>query len=197
MFSGKTSLTAEGIVLRSFVYKEKERILTLFTKEFGLVSIIVKRLSTKNYGMLALVSPLSCGEFIFTKGNNDRGNSDLYRFYDGTLLDEHLFLRTDWRHLETAGALAMALLHSQMPEKPAPLLYSLFVSYLKQIPFFEDPSSLLASFYLKVLHHEGLLPQTEFSDLLGARSFNELKELKITTAHLKKIKDLFTSSTRD
>jgi DNA repair protein RecO (recombination protein O) len=176
----------EGIVLRSLPYREQEKILTLFTAERGLISLIVKKISKKSSHLLALSSLFCQGEFLYEKGN-----SDLYRFLDGSLLDEHLFLRQNWRYLEAASKLTKALLHSQLPGKPAPHLYALFISYLRQIPHFEEPLGLFASFYLKLLHHEGVLGATRFQPLLSVRSFTELKKITISPSDLSEIEAAF------
>jgi DNA repair protein RecO (recombination protein O) len=141
----------EGIVLRSQDYQERHRIITLFSPQ-GLISLIVKSISRKNARLLALTTPFSHGEYICRQGR-----SELLSFHDGTLLNDHLALRESLKALQAAGALAHAILTSQMPGKPAPALFALYRSYHKQVPSFDDPAPLLASFYLKLLKHEGLL----------------------------------------
>ena len=143
---------AEGIVLRAFDYKDRQRIITLFTREAGLISLIIKGISRKNYRMLSLSTPLSRVEVHFKWGK-----SDLFRFVDGTVLDEHLELREQLSFLQAAGHLAQTILQSQLPAKPAPSLYLLFRSYLKQVPSFTNAELLLSSFRLKLLRHEGLI----------------------------------------
>ena len=141
----------EGIVLRSLDYKDNQRIITLFTPQ-GLLSLIVKGLNSRNTQLTTLTSPFSQGEFLFK-----RGRSDLLSFLDGSLIDSHLFLREQLSSIETASALSKVILTSQLAGKCSFELYALFCCYLKQIPSFASPSSLLASFQLKLLTHEGLL----------------------------------------
>jgi DNA repair protein RecO len=146
----------EGIILRATPFKDRDRIVTLFTPQMGMISLLAKRISTSE--KMALFSPFSLIEALYLKKN-----SDLCLFKDGTLLDDHLFLRNQWSHLETAGKMAQTLLHSQLPGKAAPLLYALFKASLKQLPHFEDPTSLLFLFYLKFLTHEGVLSWEDHS----------------------------------
>jgi len=141
----------EGIVLRSQDYKERDRLITLFTPE-GLLSLIVKGISRKNSRLLSLTTPFCHGEYLYRVGS-----SELFRFQDGSILDDGLTLRSKLSHLQTAGSLAQAILSSQMPKKDSPALFALYRSYQKQIPSFSDGAPLLASFYLKLLKHEGLL----------------------------------------
>ncbi len=140
----------EGIVLRVTPYKDRHRIVTLFTSQAGMISLLAKKVSTPE--KMALLSPFSRIEALYFKKQ-----SDLCLLKDGTLIDGHLFLRDKWSYLETAGKMAQILLHSQLPGKSSPLLYALFKMCLKQLPQFEDPSSLLLFFYLKLLTHEGIL----------------------------------------
>lgn len=141
----------EGIVLRSLDYKETHRIITLFTPD-GLLSLIVRRISRKNTRLLSLTTPFCHGEYHFHKGK-----SELLSFRDGSILDDHFSLRNSLKSLQTAGSLASAILSSQLPGKPAPALFFLYKAYHKQASHFKNPDALIASFYLKLLKHEGLL----------------------------------------
>ncbi len=142
----------EGIVLRSLDYKDRQKIITLFSKEVGMISLILKGLTGRNTRLLALSSPFCQAEFIYRKGT-----SSLYTFIDGTTINENLHLRSQFSFLQAAGSLSKGILSSQLPGKPAPDLYQLFSTYFKQIPSFQEPSPLISSFYLKLLKHEGLL----------------------------------------
>lgn len=140
----------EGIILRVTPYKDRHRIVSLFTSQAGMISLLAKKISTPE--KMALLSPFSRIEALYLKKP-----SDLHLLKDSSLLDSHLFLREKWDYLETAGKMAYILLHSQLPGKSSPLLYALFKACLEQLPRFEDPCSLLFLFYLKLLTHEGLL----------------------------------------
>jgi DNA repair protein RecO (recombination protein O) len=147
---------SEGIVLHSFDYKERERIVSVFTLKEGMISLIIKRLSKNKPALINLTSPLCQAEFLYQKGK-----SDLYRFIDGTILNLHLPLRRSYHHLQYGGKMIQAIRSSQMPGKRAPALYCLLLSYLKKLPEFEKPEILWTSFQLKLLKHEGLLSLTK------------------------------------
>lgn len=144
----------QGIILRSLDYRENQRIITLFTP-LGLISLIVKRIQRRSSHLLTLTSLFCEGEFLFKKGR-----SDLYAFLDGSVLDVHLPLRDRLASLQAAGSLGQALLASQCAGKTSPELYQLFRCYLKQLSTFSTPSTLIASFQLKLLTHDGLLSLT-------------------------------------
>lgn len=144
----------QGVVLRSLEYRDRERIITVFTP-FGLLSLIVKAIGRRSSHLLTLTTLFCEAEFLFKKGR-----SDLYSFIDGGVIDAHLLLRAQLPFLQTAGALAKTILSSQLKGKASLTLYQLFRCYLKQIPSFATPTSLIASFQLKLLSHEGLLSLT-------------------------------------
>lgn len=164
----------EGIILKSLEHRDNTRIITLFSRDCGIISLIVKGVSRKNPQKLALTTPLSEVEMVFRKGH-----SELLAFIDGSILDEHFPLRSSYRSLCAAGELSKSILQSQWPGKPSPALYDLFRAFLKQIPSFDclplaplsltqethltslmdnDPLSFLtAVFQFKLLIHEGLI----------------------------------------
>lgn len=147
----------EGIVLLSLDYKENQKIITIFSQDAGVMSLILKNPSKRNCRQLTLSSPFCQAEFIYRKGR-----SELCTFIDGHPINENLHLRSQLSFVQTAGLLTKAILTSQLPGKAAPDLYRLFTLYFKQITTFDDPSILISSFYLKLLKHEGL---TEISSL--------------------------------
>ena len=168
-----TEERVEGIVLRTTIYKETHRIVTMFTSEAGLISLMVKGVKTPE--RMVLLSPFSQIEVFFRKKL-----SDLYLLKDGSLIADNLFLREKWEYLETAGKMAQMILHSQMPGKPSPMLYALFLACLKQLPQFEEPAPLLLLFYLKLLTHEGILcleDRAAFPISLSADQWDIMMEL--------------------
>ncbi len=195
MIEEKGLLKSEAIVLRSFDYKENERIVTLFTENAGLISIIIKGITPKKSSYLTLATPFCRGEYVYIKSK-----SDLYRFYDGTILDDHLLLRLNLSHLKAAGNLTNALLHSQLPGKSSPLLYLLLKKYLQQVVHFENPVPLVCSFFLKLMKHEGVLHLEENPffipeekelcvTLLSSPQFTALKTLEVNVKLKEKIEE--------
>ncbi len=140
----------EAIVLKSIPFQEKDRILTLFSREMGLFSLIVKKISSPQ--LMTLTTPFCLGEFLYKKGRGE-----LFSFRDGTVLDSHSFLRTDLASCMAAASMARALLNSHFPQGHISSLYLLFVSYLKQLPSFEKKENLVCSFCMKILLHEGVV----------------------------------------
>ena len=161
----------EALILKSFDYQDRSRILTAYTQTHGLISFILK--GAKSASLLALSSPLCRIEALFIKKK-----SNLFRLEEGSILNPHLFLRNKLQHLKTAGELIKIILHTQMPEKPAPKLYALLLAFLKKIPEFEEVNAFLIAFRLKALMHEGGL-SWEHQKLFPIRvTLDEWKVLK-------------------
>lgn len=174
--------THEGIVLRSIDFKDRQKIITLYTPARGLISLIVKGINRKKSHLLTLTSPFTVAEYHFSIRR-----SELYNFVDGTPLFTNQSLRGHLPQLLGASTFAKALLASQLPGKPSSRLYQLTLAYLKYLPLFEDPAPLTSSYHLKLLKHDGHLnpshPEIPFTHseweamlpLLHARSIKQLE----------------------
>lgn len=146
-----TSIKIEGVILQTLRFKDTDQILTLLTPK-GVMKMIFKRaLSTKG-GRGALTTPLQVAEFVYTKGKGD-----LSTCREISVINYLLSLRNKLEFLESAGAMATAMLSFNQVEISMPLLYQLFVYYLENISLVKDPFLLVASLQLKILRHEGVL----------------------------------------
>ncbi|NGX61056.1 MAG: DNA repair protein RecO [Chlamydiae bacterium] len=143
----RTIYQIEGIVVEALPFKERDYILTLFTPG-GLFKLYAK--GRKNQ-YNPLTSPLTRGEYLYLEGKKD-----LHLFQEGSILSQNLKLRDRYENLEAAEKLKQAILQSQWPGKPSPLLYTLFSRFLELLPSCTTHESVLAVFYLKTLKHEGI-----------------------------------------
>lgn len=136
-----------GLLLQAIPYLGTGRILKVFTREAGLISLFTKK---KNLGSLA--SPFCTGEWVYKKGLGE-----IYTLKEASLIDPLLDLRKSFNSISAAGLMAQDILKSQLPEQPAESLYDLLYTYLKKLSEFTHPEVLAMSFRLKLLLHEGLL----------------------------------------
>jgi DNA repair protein RecO (recombination protein O) len=168
-----SEIKTEGIILKMIPYKDHHRIIQIFTPDSGIISLLAKGVSRPK--MQALLSPLTQLEIVYRKKG-----SDLCFFKEGFVIEHHHFLRERWDLLESAGKIASALLQSQFPEKAAPDLYKLLIACLKHLPYFQQPATLIALFYLKLLTHEGVIAWERpalFPLSYPQQTWNELKNL--------------------
>ncbi len=141
----------EGLVVKSIDFKDRQKIITIFTPTRGLISLIVKGITRTRPHLLTLTSPFTQAEFHFSVRR-----SDLYLLRDGTPLETHHNLRENLTTLTAATSLLKALTGSQLPGKPAPALYQLTLAYLKHLPSFSTPTALTASYHMKLLKNFSL-----------------------------------------
>ena len=177
-----------GITLQATAFREKDRILKVLTRQRGVVSLIIKRISPKRNILARLAAPFSFGEFVYKTGRGEIG-----LLLEGDLQQANLALRQKLIFLKTAQNMCQVILKTQMPHKPAPALFLLLKSYLAQIPIFTDLAVLLSSFKLKILLYEGLLSVEKEDPLLPlavAKSFAELLANKISAAQEARVKNL-------
>src|ERR1700722_2098610 len=141
----------EAVVLQAILFREYDRILTLFSPQ-GVLKLFVKGNKRDYLHLAALTSPLTHAEFHYSQGRKD-----LHRLSEGTILKQNLLIRASYTTLTAAEKMIQALLQSQWPGKPAPKLFYLFSLFLDQIPYPKEYSTLITIFLLKILKHEGVL----------------------------------------
>lgn len=71
---------AKGIVLKSMDYKEKDKILWIFTEEFGKISVLCKGARSPRFKYQSMMRPIIFAEFLLYKGKS------LYNLNEGTLI---------------------------------------------------------------------------------------------------------------
>ena len=179
-------LNTEAIVLKSVDFRDHQKVVTLFTPEHGIISMFASNLSSKNLHKMTLCSPLTRASYILHKGNKD-----LYKMKDGTLIDGHFELRNSIEKL-TAGLEMIKLIDSsQFPHKGVPALYQLLRSYLKELKSTKNCTALLISYCLKLLIHEGVyqedLIEEPLSELAFIKQFDQLDRVETEPKNLKDI----------
>jgi recombinational DNA repair protein (RecF pathway) len=79
------------------------------------------------------------------------GRGELHISREVTPLERYHHNNRSFAHLEAACAMAQALRQSQLLEKPAPMLYELFLVFLQGLETCELPRTWTCSFLLKIL----------------------------------------------
>ncbi len=178
----------EGIVLRSILHAEQDRIVTLMTPA-GLIKLFVRGKKRLDLRQQALTTVFTKGDYLYHVRK-----SDLYRFVDGTVHDQHLPLRDCLEKLSSAQKLVDALLKSQWQNNPSPHLYHLFSLFLKKTC---DNPNLVTFFLIKMLKYEGVLQSDDplVQLIAHTRSFVELENLTIDSAFSKRVEQAFEEAT--
>lgn len=179
----------EAIVLRATEYKEQKRIISLLSKQMGLISVLVKRISHKNLNLHSLSSPLHRCEYILRSQGQD-----FYTLVDGHVLDTYVDIRQSFGHLKAALDILHITERSQMPNASCPLLYQVLLGYLTTLKTSKNPQVVWASYALKLLKHEGVYQPGKGDPLLGKlaeiKRYEELHRYDISEQELQAIEEL-------
>ena len=147
--------TINAITITSSPFGESDCIATLYSREHGLLKCIAKRARNPKNPYRNLTTPLGHGEFTLSKGKNT-----LFRFHEGTITHHYFALRTNREALDSACGMLDAIRTTQLELHPSPPLYDLLYCYLQLVNTIQNPKSVLSSFLLKLLLHEGLISIT-------------------------------------
>lgn len=139
---------AEGIILRVIPFRDHDMIVTLFTREEGVLKLFY---SGRGRARVAC-TPLMAVEVVYRERAGE-----IFGCQKMTCIHAYHHLRRRLVDLQVATDLLTVLLSSQLLGKSVPQLYALLLFYLEKIPQMADPFLLSASFRLKLLKHEGLI----------------------------------------
>lgn len=144
---------SEAIVLSLLDYGEADRIVTLFTKEWGRISAIARsaKKSRKRFGgALELFARLTVQARLKGEGLSSLASAEVLTLYPG--------IRRDLERIAHAGY-ACELVAALLPEHyPAPRLYRLTVAYLERLEEGEFPAADRRFFEMNLLNILGYRP---------------------------------------
>ena len=132
---------AEGIVIRRRTIGESDRILTLFTKEFGKITVIAKgirRITSKRAPLVEIFSRIS---LLIHKGKTWVVVSEVRS------LDNYNRLRTNLRVISVAYYIC-ELLDGLLPEKAEHRdIYALLIQTLQNLNLVEDDAHMIGELF--------------------------------------------------
>jgi len=118
----------EGVVIKKSNYSEADKIVTIFTKEFGKITVLAKglrRLSSKRSGSLDLFSHI--------KGSHVSGRGNLPTLTEVVLINQHAGWKKHFGRISVAYRLAEIIDKLTPDSQPHPQTYDLFLSHLTEI----------------------------------------------------------------
>lgn len=146
---------AEGIILRTTDYGETNKIITLYTKEYGKIGLMAKGAKKPNNPLASVSQVLFYGLCLFNKG---RG---LGMLYQAESIQSFLSIRMD---IEKMGYAALIVeLSDRLTEDshPSPALYRLILGILLQMEDGADPAVLSSIFAIKMMESAGIRPKLD------------------------------------
>ncbi len=113
-------VTINGIVLRSIRHGESSLILTVFSREFGKISLMAKGVrGTKKLGAASTLQLFSEAQIVYYR----KQGRDLQMLKEASPIAPHLGLRTDLDLMSVASAIVELLTRCLRDEDPHPELY--------------------------------------------------------------------------
>lgn len=148
---------AEGIVIRSIDYGESHKIITLYTKEHGKISLMARGAKKPKSRLSAITQLFTYGLFLFFRPN-PRGMGTLSQ---GERLKSFNAIRHNL--VMTAYASYFAELVDKMmdDDEHHPDLFPLLLSVFSQLDEGKDPAFLARLFELKMIILGGYKPELE------------------------------------
>lgn len=142
----------EGIVIRSIDYGETNKIVTLYTREWGKIGVMARGANKPNSRLAAVTLPFTYGYFLVQLG---RGLGNLQQ---GEILSSYKSIKEDIFLTAYASYVAELTEKSTEERKANPFLFELLKQTLAYINDGLDPEVLVLIYEMKILNVLGLYP---------------------------------------
>ncbi len=147
----------EGIVLKSFDFRETSRIATFFTRDFGKVKGVLKGIRKTPGKFGSSLDRFSLNDIVYYQYRNADihliSQCDMKQYYSG--------LRQDLKRL-TAASYASELVDTVMPTEQENLeVYTLMQDCFSDLQTVRDISKLVHMFQIKILSLSGFRPHLD------------------------------------
>jgi DNA repair protein RecO (recombination protein O) len=157
------SFTTRALTLRSVLYGESDKILTLFTRDRGKLGAIARaaRRSQKRFG--GALEPFALLEIALVA----RAGAELLRLDRADVIRPNAGIATDLVRIGQA-ATALELARELLPpEQPEPALFDALAAFLATLDVEGASTEGLVAFELAALEHAGLAPRLTACGVCG------------------------------
>ncbi|MEC1155300.1 DNA repair protein RecO [Cytobacillus horneckiae] len=142
----------EGIVIRTVNYGESNKIVTLFTREWGKVGVMARGAKKPSSRLSAVTQPFTYGHFLVQRGKGLGGLQQGDIIQSMRSIKEDIFLTAYVSYI-------VDLLDKGTEEKrPNPFLFELVMQSIQLINEGNDPEIITNIFEMKMLNQLGLYP---------------------------------------
>ncbi len=158
-----------GIVLTSMRYRESGKILRVFTRERGLLSVMAQGVYKKNSSLLAVTETFAESDWDLEAGRQ------MYYLRGTELIDLHYLLRQsiEWLHAAQKGA--SYIIRAIPEEVPQVEVFDLYRELLTRLPEGKDPASLQCAFMLQLVRNLGSAPYLHACTHCGNRKIKTMR----------------------
>lgn len=159
------SRKTHAITLRLTDYRETSQILSVYSRDFGRLSLIAKGAKRKRRGTCQTLDLLQLLEVVFI----ERSGPALQLLTESGLLDDFAGLRRDIKRGYAAFFVTELLGTLTEEHDPNPALFDLTLSTLGMLCDSEHPNVVLHAFEIRMLALIGLLPRLDGCAWCGGR----------------------------
>lgn len=152
----------EGIVIRTTDYAETNKIVTLFTREWGKVGVMARGAKKPNSRLTAISQPFTHGYYLVQKG---RGLGSLQQ---GEMITSMRSIREDIFLTAYASYVIDLTDKSTEEKKPNPFLFELLLQTLNYMNEGYDLDILVNIYEMKMLNVLGLYPVLDHCTICGS-----------------------------
>nr|WP_285867815.1 DNA repair protein RecO [Mesobacillus maritimus] len=156
----------EGIVIRTTDYAETNKIVTLFTREWGKVGVMARGAKKPNSRLTAISQPFTHGYYLVQKG---RGLGSLQQ---GEMITSMRSIREDIFLTAYASYVIDLTDKSTEEKKPNPFLFELLLQTLNYMNEGYDLDILVNIYEMKMLNVLGLYPVLDHCTVCGSTEGN-------------------------
>lgn len=152
----RRSISSEAFVLSAKPYSEADKIITVFSKDFGKLSLMakgVRKLKSKKRGTL---EPFSRFRFIAHTGHG------MPIVTETEMIDGYSKIRKDLARVSVAYFLMEVVMRSTQEEESITEVYDLLAEYLKDLETRKNLKNLRREFSLKLMEILGFIPEGQF-----------------------------------
>jgi DNA repair protein RecO (recombination protein O) len=142
----------EGIVIRTNHYGESNKVVTLYTREWGKVGVMAQGAKKPNSRLAAVTQPFTYGQFLIRKG------SGLGSLQQGEIVSSMRGIKEDIFLTAYASYIIDLTDKSTDEKKPNPFLFELLFQTLNYMNEGVDPEILMHIYEMKILNTLGLYP---------------------------------------
>ncbi|MFW0780517.1 DNA repair protein RecO [Rossellomorea marisflavi] len=153
----------EGIVIRTNDYGETNKIVTVFSREFGKVGLMARGAKKPNSRLSAISQLFTYGYFMYIKGNG------LGTLQQGEMVESLRHIREDLFKTSYATYMVELLDKATEDRKPNPFLFELVHQSLHYLDDEVDPEILVHIFEMKMLPVLGLYPNLDGCSVCGEK----------------------------
>ncbi|MBM7584715.1 DNA repair protein RecO (recombination protein O) [Bacillus pakistanensis] len=153
----------EGIVIRTNQYGESNKVVTIFSREFGKIGVMARGARKPNSRLSSVSQLFTYGHFLFQK------STGLGTLQQGEIISTYRHIREDLFKTAYATYIVDLLDKGTDEKKPDPYLYELLSQTIHYIDEGYDPDILTNIFEMKMLPVLGLYPNLNQCAVCGEK----------------------------